>query len=170
MTNGSRVWEAGVGAAAGIAAAFLMNRFQGAWSKLSKALEPDRDDRGDNEDSIEPATVKAADKLRRAITGHPVPEKRKEAAGSLVHYAFGATLGVIYVLAGRISPGFRVGYGTAYGAGVSIVADEILVPATGLSPPPTKSPAWSHVYGFVSHIVFGAALEGSRRLIAKAPG
>lgn len=153
------------GAAAGIAAAFLMNCFQIAWGKASKALSSDAKDDGS---SGEPTTVKAVDKFQGMVSGRPLPDDDRRVAGNLLHYGFGAVLGVIYSVAGRQFPQVRWGYGTAYGGAVSILADEMLVPAAGLSPPPTQAPASSHLYGFVSHLVFGAAMEGSRRLVERA--
>lgn len=89
-------------------------------------------------------------------------------AGNLLHYGFGAALGAAYAVAGRERPRVRAGYGIVFGGAVSILADEMLVPAAGLSPPPTEAPPSSHFYGFVSHLVFGAALEGSFRIIRSA--
>ncbi|WP_322292026.1 DUF1440 domain-containing protein [Allopontixanthobacter sp.] len=167
--------DAVTGAAAGLAASFLMNTFQTAWAKVSHTLKSGSDHEadsrsGDNDEADPPATVKAAQKVYGTVACGPLPEAKRETAGSLVHYGFGAVLGAIYGAVSRGNPSIRSGYGTVYGAGVSIVADEVLVPATGLSPPPAKSPASSHIFGLISHIVFGAALEGSRRLIKRAAG
>lgn len=153
------------GAAAGLAAAFVMNCFQIAWGKASKALSSDE---SDEESSGEPATVRAVDKFQGMVSGRPLPDDERRVAGNLLHYGFGAVVGAIYSVAGRHFPQVRAGYGTASGAAVWIVADETLVPAAGLSPPPTQAPASSHLYSFISHLVFGAALEGSRRLVERA--
>lgn len=162
--------EAASGVAAGLAAAFLMNRFQIGWSKASEALRSNSGTQGENDESGEPATVRAVEKLQGVVPAEPWPKDQRRVAGNLLHYGFGAVLGLFYTLAGRHRPAIRAGYGTAYGAGVSVAADEILVPAAGLAPPPSRSPASSHLFGLVSHVVFGAALEGSRRLIARING
>lgn len=167
MRNDTFVRDAVSGAAAGLSAAFLMNCFQIAWSKASKAWSSDSGEEKDD-DSGEPTTVKAVEKFQGMISGRPLPEGQRQVAGNLLHYGFGALLGALYGVAGRHFPALRVGYGTAYGGAVVIIADEILVPAAGLSPPPTEAPAWSHFYGFVSHLVFGAALERSHGIIRPA--
>lgn len=157
---------AAVGVAAGLSASWIMDRFQAALSAATS-------DEGGSDDSSEekPTTVKAADMLSETVTGEPVPEPYEEPAGSAVHYGFGAFLGGLYGVLGELLPGVRAGFGTAYGAGVAIVADEALVPAAGLTPPPQDVPVSTHAYGLVSHLVFGAALEGTRRLIEQAaPG
>lgn len=146
-----------IGIAAGLSASWIMNRFQAVAIAQSDAGEQD-----------EPATVKAAGLLSETVTGEPIPEPYKEPAGSAVHYGFGAFVGGVYGALGEFLPGVRAGFGTAYGAGVAVVADEALVPALGLAPPAQDVPVETHAYGVVSHLVFGAALEGSRRLIEGA--
>lgn len=156
------------GAAAGIAAAFLMNCFQIAWGKASKALSSDGSDDESSGKSGEPSTVRAVEKFQGMVSGRPLPKDERLLAGNLLHYAFGGFLGAAYSVGGRHFPQVRAGYGTAYGGAVAILADEMLVPAAGLSPPPTQAPASSHLYGFISHLVFGAALDGSRRVLERA--
>ncbi len=152
--------SATIGIVAGLSASWIMDRFQEGVSAASS------DDDGSDKDGEEkPTTVKAADMVSETVTGEPVPKPHEEVAGSAVHYAFGAFLGGLYGVLGTIMPGIRIGYGTAYGAGVAMIADEGLVPAAGLTPPPQDLSAATHAYGLVSHLVFGAALEGSRRLI-----
>jgi hypothetical protein len=153
----------GIGIAAGLSAAWIMNRFQ---SVLSAASSEDGDSKESGEEK--PTTVKAADMVSETVTGEPLPKRFEKPAGSAVHYGFGAFLGGLYGAWGALMPGVRSGFGTAYGAGVALVADEALIPAAGLTPPPQEVPAKTHAYGLVSHLVFGAALEASRRLIEQA--
>lgn len=142
------------GLVAGLAASFAMNQFQKLWS--SAVPMPD---------SGEPSTVKAAQKASRESTGEPLPKEDKEAAGNLVHYLFGGGLGALYGLAAEYRPEVTAGFGLPFGLGASLLFDEVAVPATGLGPPPDEVPAKSHLYGIVSHLVYGAATEGVRRAI-----
>jgi len=152
-----------IGIAAGLSASWIMDRFQAV---VNAASSEDDDSKDSGQDK--PSTVKAADMLSEAAVGEPVPDRFEEPAGSAVHYGFGAFLGGVYGAMGEFAPGIRAGFGAAYGAGVALVADEALVPAVGLAPPPQQVPARTHAYGIVSHLVFGAALEASRRLIEQA--
>lgn len=152
-----------IGIAAGLSASWIMNRFQTLVTDASTAGTGS----GDGEQD-EPATVKAADAVSNTVTGEPVPEEYEAPAELAVHYGFGAFVGGLYGALGEFLPGVRAGFGTAYGAGVAVVADEALVPAMGLAPPPQDVPAHTHAYAIASHLVFGAALEGSRRLIEAA--
>ena len=99
------------------------------------------------------------------MAGDPVPEPHRHAAGLAVHYATGAGLGVLYTLAGRWLPDVRAGFGTAYGAAVSALLDEGLVPALGLAPPPGDVPLADHAEGVAAHLVFGVALEAAVRVL-----
>ncbi len=147
---------AAAGAAAGLAASWVMSQFHNRW-KAASGEGQDEDD--------EPNTVKAADAVAEATVGEPVPEEYRKPAGTAVHYGFGAFLGAVYGAAVELRPATAAGFGTGYGAAVSLFADEMAMPALGFTPPAPEVPASTHLRGFVSHLVFGAALEGARRLL-----
>ena len=56
----------------------------------------------------------------------------------------------------------------AYGTAVWAVADELLVPAMGLSDPPTRTPLRRHLYVLVGHWAYGAMLELVQRALTPA--
>ena len=153
--------NAGIGLASGLAASFAMDLFQLGFEAVKEKLAPE----GDEQES-EPSTVKAANKVSQAAADEPLPEPYKEPAGQAVHYAFGGLLGVAYGAVTTAWPRTATGFGVPFGAAVWAAADEIGVPAAGLSKPPTESPPSTHAYSFLSHLVFGAALEGSRRALS----
>ena len=144
-----------VGAAAGLAASWIMSEFHGAWKAAS----------GEGQDGDEPNTVKAADAIAEATVGEPVPPRYRERTGTAVHYGFGAVLGAVYGAAVEVRPATSLGLGTVYGAAVSLVADEMAMPALGFTPPAPEVAASTHLRGFVSHLVFGLSLETVRRLL-----
>ena len=86
--------------------------------------------------------------------------------GPVVHYAFGATMGAVYGGLSAVLPETSLGFGTAFGTALFAVADEIAVPALGLSKPPTETPASSHVMALASHLVWGSTTEAVRRMAA----
>ena len=149
-----------IGAAAGLAASWTMSKFDRAWKAAS----------GDAQDEVEPNTVKAADAVATATLGKPVPDGYREPTGTAVHYGFGAFLGAIYGAAVELRPATSAGFGTAYSAAVSLVADEMAMPALGFSPPAPEVPAPTHLRGFFSHLVFGGSLEAVRRLLIRSLG
>ena len=155
--------NAGIGLASGLAASFAMDLFQKGFDAVNEKLAPQHE--GDEQES-EPSTVKAANKVSRATADEPLPEPYKEPAGQAVHYGFGGLLGAVYGAATTVWPKTGIGFGMPFGAAVWASADEIGVPAAGLSKPPTQTEPSQHAYSFLSHIVFGAALEGSRRALS----
>ncbi len=149
------------GALAGLAASYVMEQAQAAWSKAQEAA--DSDDPGGSEET--PATIKAADRVSEAVTGRPVAPDKRDAAGDVVHYTTGAGIGAVYGALAEIAPATTFGFGAAFGAVVALGLDETIVPALGLSKGPAETSPGEHAYGIASHLVFGLALEGARRLI-----
>ena len=149
------------GALAGLAASYLMEQFQAAWTKAEEAGGGS----GAGGGAGDPATVKAADRVALAATGHPVPSEHREAAGEAVHYATGAGVGAVYGLLAEFAPRATFGLGAGYGAAVALGLDEIIVPALGLGKPATETPPSTHAYGLASHLVYGLTLEGVRRIV-----
>jgi len=162
-TNGKiRAGDIAKGAAAGLVgglvASFVMNEFQALWTKLSN------DDANTPEaKQQEPATVKAAEMVTQGTVGHQLTEAEKEYAGPAVHYAMGGTSGAIYGAMSELMPAATTGAGLPFGAAVWLVADEIAVPALGLSRSPAEYPLSTHGYALVSHLVYGLTTEAVRR-------
>ena len=142
------------GLAAGLVAALAMSLFQQA------SAHAFGQDGGDDD----PATVKAAVSAKEAAVGRPVKPPRREAAGSGVHYATGAALGIAYAVLVLHWPPAATGFGVAFGIAVALVLDDLLVPAFGWGSWPWQTALATHGYSITSHIVFGAVLEGVRRL------
>ena len=149
------LWAAAAaGLVAGLAASFVMDRFQAGVAALSSS-----------DSDAEPATEKAADKLSQVVVGHAIPDDRKPLAGQAVHYALGAGLGIVYAVAAEYRPAVTAGYGTAFAIANTALLDESAVPAAGLGDAPWKTPPSTHLYSVASHIVFGTVTEGVRRVL-----
>lgn len=117
----------------------------------------------------EDATTKAADKVIGNVLDRPLSKQEKKQAGPIVHYVFGSSMGAMYGAAAELLPDVATrGFGTLFGAALFAIADEIAVPALGLSGKPTESPLSSHVYALASHLVYGATTEGVRRAAVAA--
>ncbi|TCP34248.1 DUF1440 domain-containing protein [Sphingomonas sp. BK235] len=141
-----------LGLGAGLAAAFVMDRFQ------ALAAPPLGLDKGNDD----PATVKAADSVSRAVEGRPVTQKNRRRAGSAVHYGVGAALGLGYVAAAERWPETATGFGLPFGALTMLLLDDLLVPAAGWGPWP-EAEAKGNLYTLGSHLVFAGTVEGVRR-------
>jgi hypothetical protein len=156
------------GLLAGLAASYAMNAFQSATSRLAQSSRADRlpekpRRRTQGFDRSDPTTAQAASKLSEGLFRHRLSPGQKEVAGPAGHYAVGAALGGLYGVTAELTPKVTAGAGLPFGVAVAIVLDEGLVPATGLSSPPWKTPASTHLYALGSHLVFGLTAEIVRR-------
>ncbi|GGE76015.1 DUF1440 domain-containing protein [Sphingomonas prati] len=149
-----------VGATAGLAASFVMNVFQ-------EAVEHFGPDDGGDDSGAEPATVQAAEGLA-SMVGADLPKAFRPAAGSAIHYAFGAMLGAGYAVMAEYEPRAAAGAGAGFGVTTAIVMDEAAVPAAGLSDAPWTFPLGTHAYALVSHLVFGMTVDAVRRGLYRA--
>jgi uncharacterized membrane protein YagU involved in acid resistance len=107
-----------------------------------------------------------------SIAGKELSHQTKKKAGPIVHYAFGTAMGAVYGLGEETtlrrwrkarSPIAGIAFGTALFLG----ADEIVIPALGLGEKPSDSPASTHVYGLISHLVYGATLQAAAGVTRK---
>jgi putative membrane protein len=166
------LWKGALaGLAGGLAGAWVMTLFQSAWSKASERLRDDHQEHIPQERQQEPdsedATMKAAGKLARAVTGRQLTREQKQKAGPVVHYAFGSSIGALYGVAAEVAPASRRVAGMPFGAAVFLGADEVAVPALGLSKRPGEYPLSTHAYGLASHLVYGFTTEMVRRALRR---
>jgi putative membrane protein len=174
------VWKGAVaGVVAGLAAAWVMTQFQTLVGKLTAGAPEENAqhsaDRGSGEsaedkgDDGHDATVKAAERLSRGVFHHELDEEEKKVAGPAMHYAMGAVSGGIYGAAAELAPVVSRGAGLPFGAAVWLAADEVAVPALGLSKAPTEYPASVHAQALAAHLVYGLVtdlvLRGMRRVL-----
>lgn len=146
------------GIVAGVAASFVMDRFQAAVTALTA------DD--DGGEQSEPATEKAADGIAQALTGDALPDADKPLGGQAIHYALGIGLGLAYGIVAEFRPAVTAGLGSGFGIVTATLLDEGAVPAVGLGDAPWKSDLTTHLYSYASHLVFGGTTELVRRQVA----
>lgn len=149
------------GVAGGLLASFLMEQFQAAWGAAAEAVE----DKKHCEGKSQPATVKAANAVSEKVTGRKVPEDYQSAAGEAVHYGMGAGSAAVYGILAEVVPMVTAGDGLVFGTGVWLLADELAVPAAGLSKSPKEIPLTTHIYALASHWVYGWITETVRRAV-----
>lgn len=110
------------------------------------------------------AAVLAGTIAYRAVSGHQPRRAVQRWLGTAAHYSFGAVTGLCYATASERAPVLRSGFGALYGSLVWAIADEGLMPVLGLSRKPGDLPLGVHAYALCGHWVYGATLEGVRRL------
>jgi hypothetical protein len=172
--DGAR-WKGTVaGLLGGLAGAWAMNEFQAAWSAASEAMSAREENQQapaqppSHESESGDATVRAAAVLSHRLLGHVLTQDERTIAGPIVHFMFGATMGALYGALAEVEPAASRGYGVAFGTVVWLGADEVAVPAFGLSKPPTAYPASVHAYALTSHLVYGMTTDLVRRALRAA--
>ena len=144
----------------GLIGSFVMSEFQLLLSALS---EKEKKSKKKNRKEEEPANVKTAEAISENVFDHKLKKSEKEPAGEAMHYAMGATSGLIYGIASEIAPVTTVGLGLPFGAAVWLAADDVIVPALGLAKPATEYPLSTHAYALSSHLVYGLTTDLARR-------
>jgi putative membrane protein len=114
------------------------------------------------------ATLKAASAISEGVFDYSLSKDEKKVAGVAAHYAMGATSGAIYGAMAEFTPRVSAGAGIPFGTVVWLVADEMLLPALGLSKPPTEYPISKHAYGLAAHFVYGLTTDVVRRAVRTA--
>lgn len=86
-------------------------------------------------------------------------------AQHVIHYVFGAGLGIAYTGVAKRWPPARRGAGTAAGLAIYAGTHGSVLPALGIQRPPWRLAPAAVMWEATSHVVFGAALEAARRVL-----
>lgn len=173
------------GVAGGLAGSLVMNQFQELLGKLmanearphgAQSLQQGSPDHGIGRELAERgvdepddnAAVRTGNAVSELVFAHHLTKSEKEKAGAIAHYAMGATSGAMYGAMAEVMPATTVANGLPFGAAVWVLADEFIVPASGLSREPSDYPPSIHAYSFASHLVYGLTTELVRRAVRKA--
>lgn len=100
----------------------------------------------------------AAGKMAKAA-GVSLSEEEQYRAGKTVHYMLGIVPGALYGALRHRVEGVGAGHGLLYGAGMTILEDEIANPLLGFASGPTEYPWQAHARGLVSHLILGMVTD-----------
>jgi uncharacterized membrane protein YagU involved in acid resistance len=158
-----------VGLAAGLVATWATDLAQGPLRRAT----PEGARRREARVSPGPFSSQVAARRIAERLGRPVEDRRLRPVAKAVHHGLGMAWGPVYCLLRRHAGLEPLSAGLAAGAALSLVVDEGLAPALGLSAPNRAYPAATHVRGFLAHLVWGAAAalaaEAIYRLTGTAP-
>ncbi|HVG34652.1 MAG TPA: DUF1440 domain-containing protein [Pyrinomonadaceae bacterium] len=171
----------------GLVASWTMNRFQAMWSRQEVGVEKPHGAQGikpylEGQESFQSQkaapetnvkrqddpTEKIAEAVSESVLDRKLKESEKEPAGAVVHYVFGIAMGGFYGALAEVAPVVTYGAGVPFGAAFWLTADELVVPALGLSEEPTEYPVSAHAYSFFSHTVYALTAEAVRRTVRRA--
>jgi hypothetical protein len=154
--------DALIGAAAGAAAALIMDRLD--WFMfLHEDPEARRRTQAVRPGGMDPGHV-AADRIATA-RGYELEPKDNNPFGKAIHFSLGIGPGALYGVLRHRVPAVTAGRGLLFGLGLSLVQDEGLNALTGLSARPGAYPWQAHARGFVAHAVYGLVLDAALNLM-----
>ena len=112
-------------------------------------------------ENMPPAVL--ADRVARRLGHAPLDTATKLRIQNVIHYSFGALFGSVYGAVAEAFPAATAGAGTAAGAGLYLASHGSALPLLRIQAPPWRLPRAAFAWEFTSHLLFGAALELSRR-------
>jgi uncharacterized membrane protein YagU involved in acid resistance len=99
-----------------------------------------------------------AEKIARVVSGVEPDKETKQRLGMAIHWGYGIVWGGAFgALRDRV-PLIDSAGGLAFGLGLWLVGDELMMPAMGLSPPSRKFPWQNHARAAANHLAYGATL------------
>jgi Protein of unknown function (DUF1440) len=116
-------------------------------------------------DERRPPTMIAAAALAAGLGQHPLTTREQRRVGQVLHYSMGTVTGALYGALAEKVPIVTTALGVLFGVAVWLLADEIAVPALGLSKPPAHQDLSTHTYALASHSIYGLTTELARRCI-----
>jgi uncharacterized membrane protein YagU involved in acid resistance len=157
----------------GAAASFPASKFkaitEGLLQRVAEARWPPTDqekqlvgaDPTGHLENMPPAVL--ADRLATRLGVGPLETPTKLRVQNVVHYTFGAVFGAAYGALAEVFPAASGGVGTAAGAGLYAASHGTGLPLLRIQEPPWRLPRAAFAWEFVSHLLFGLALEVGRR-------
>ena len=150
MSHNNLIERTALGAAAGVAATFLLQGVRTSEQKLlPETMPPLREDPGE-------FMVEQAEELLPEETREQVPTVVETVAAKSLAIGYGMTAGALYG-ALRPRPGNLLVDGTALGLGVWAVGYLGWLPALGLMPPVEQQETEQVAGPIVQHVIFGLA-------------
>jgi hypothetical protein len=105
------------------------------------------------EEAAEP-TEKLAEKVAGGVLETSIEEDTRRAAGQAIRWSYGAAWGALYGIVQSSLHLPHLLHGTLFGGVVGVVAST-LVPAMGLTPPPTQQPMAVNAMQIGFHLIYG---------------
>lgn len=100
-----------------------------------------------------------ADAVACQVSRRPISDREKQAGALFCHYAVGGAMGMLYAAVANRSPAVRKFSGVIFGASVWLVADELLMPALGISRKLNNYSLLMQANALGEHIAYGVTIN-----------
>lgn len=165
MRARSMVMDLAIGMAAGFVATKVTDRAQ----RLLYQITPETEKAREPKDPEGSSAMRAAKKTAELVDAEPDRDALR-ALKNAIHYGLGMGWGGLYGLLRRYSQMTPVGAGIVTGTSLSLIIDEALSPALGLTAPSRAYPVSSHARGLLTHIVYGLSLAAAAEALYRLAG
>lgn len=125
--------------------------------KLEVGVDP-----GGHPQNLPPAVI--VGEVASSLAHAQLTDEQRVRVQRVIHYAFGAGLGVVYGSAARRWPPVTRGAGTVAGLAIYAGTHGSVLPLLRVQRPPWRLPPAAVAWEAASHLLFGAALETGRRV------
>lgn len=127
---------------------------------------------GEHHEADESATAALGRVVYEALTGTQPSAQTKERLGTAVHWGYGLSVGAVYGLIRGDKRWMIVDAagGVAYGVGLWMIGDMLVVPLLGLADKPTRFGLRMHAHTLSGHIVYGLATAAGTRIANRLLG
>ena len=149
------------GALGGIAGTVVMGRVSSWLYEYESEEKKKIEERLRKED---PPMVMAR-KLTEDVLHTPVSDQTRERLGSAIHWGYGMAWGGLYGILHDRVPFFAKAAGLPFALAFTLIGDEFMNTAMGLTPPPQEFPKEAHIRGTVAHYAYTAAADGVYRTL-----
>ncbi|SDH78416.1 Uncharacterized membrane protein YagU, involved in acid resistance, DUF1440 family [Chryseobacterium taeanense] len=159
------------GIAVGLFASFIKSLAEPPLQKLGERLFPPKPDELDlrgadvtyQPENMPPAVL--AKEIYYHATHKELSYNDTLKSMKVIHYTLGAMIGIPYVVLANNNKYFKAGEGSVAGTAVWTFTHGSSVPALGLQGKVSEMPTSWWVWEFGSHIIFGLAMEQSRKVL-----
>jgi putative membrane protein len=120
-------------------------------------------DPGGHPENMPPAVV--VGRVAAAVGHAGLTDEQRVRAQRVIHYSFGAVLGVAYTATANRCTAASRGAGALAGIAIYAGTHGSVLPALGIQRPPWRLAPAAVAWEATSHLLFGMALEGVRRAL-----
>jgi putative membrane protein len=156
-----------VGVLASWVKAFSEPRLQAVVERFLRPSAADRLEVGvdpsGHPENMPPAVI--VGRLATALGHRDLSAAQRVRAQWIIHYSFGAGVGVAYAAAAKRCTTVTSGLGALAGLAIYTGTHGSVLPALGIQRSPWRLPPAAVAWEATSHVLFGTALEGTRRAV-----
>lgn len=152
--------DALLGALGGIAGTMAMGKLSSFLYKFES------EEKKHKEETLrkQPPYQTMAEKMARNILNKELTDQQKKKAGMALHWAYGIGWGALYGVLRKRVPMLSKAAGLPFATAFTLIGDEGMNTAFGVTPPPREFPWEAHARGYAGHIAFTATLEAVSRV------